>query len=80
MSSVRDYPTNGTLKTVIYCFTESWLNKDMDNIQLAGFSMYRQDRTATSRKTSSGVCDHLSITGGAQCLILKKSRGSPRLR
>ena len=32
----QDYPTNGTLKTVISCFTESWMNDDMDNIELAG--------------------------------------------
>jgi hypothetical protein len=30
----------------ILCFTESWLNDDTDNIQLAGFSVPRQDKTA----------------------------------
>ena len=39
----------------ILCFTESWLNDDMDNIQLAGFSVHRQDRIAASGKTSGGV-------------------------
>ena len=39
----------------ILCFTESWLNDDMDSIQLAGFSVHRQDRTAVSRKTRCGV-------------------------
>ncbi|KAM9503804.1 uncharacterized protein ACWYII_000907 isoform 1-T7 [Salvelinus alpinus] len=30
----------------ILCFTESWLNDDNINIQLAGYTMYRLDRTA----------------------------------
>jgi hypothetical protein len=51
--SIRDYHTNETLKMLI-CFTESWLNDDTDNILLTGFSMYRQDRTATSGKTRGG--------------------------
>ena len=34
-----------------------WLNNDTDNIELAGFSMYRQNRYATSGKTrGGGVC------------------------
>ena len=41
----------------ILCFTESWLNDDTDNIELAGFSMHWQDRAAMSGKTRSGdVC------------------------
>jgi ribosome assembly protein 1 len=48
----------------ILCFTELWLNDDMDNIQLAGFSVHRQDRTATSGKTR----------GGGMCLFVKNSR------
>ena len=28
----------------ILCFTESWLNDDMDNIELAGFSLHRLSR------------------------------------
>jgi ribosome assembly protein 1 len=41
---------------IIY-FTESWLNDESDNIQLAGFSVHRQDRTAQSGKTrGGGVC------------------------
>ena len=40
----------------ILCFTESWLNDDMNNIQLAGYTLYRQDRTAASGKTSGGLC------------------------
>ena len=47
----------------ILCFTESWLKDDMDNIQLAGFSMHRQDRTATSCKTR----------GGSLCLFVNNS-------
>jgi hypothetical protein len=41
----------------ILCFTETWLNDDTGNIELAGFSVFRQDRTATSGKTrGGGVC------------------------
>jgi hypothetical protein len=39
----------------ILCFTESWLNDDMD-IQLAGYTLHRQDRTAHSSKTSVHIC------------------------
>jgi hypothetical protein len=39
----------GTLKTSILCFTASWLNNNI-NIQLAGYMMYRQDKTAASGK------------------------------
>ena len=66
----------------ILCFTEMWLNEETDNIELAGFSMHRQNRDATSGKTrDGGVClfVFLSITAGVQCLILKKSRGNARL-
>ena len=35
------------------CFMESWLNDDMD-IQLAGYTLHRQDRTALSGKTTGG--------------------------
>ena len=58
----QGYPTNGTLKTVI-SFTESWLNDDMDNIELAGFSIHRQNRDATSGKTR----------GGGECLFVNNS-------
>ena len=41
----------------ILCFTESWLNNDTVNIQAAGVSARRQDRTTTSGKTRGcGVC------------------------
>jgi hypothetical protein len=41
----------------ILCFSESWLNKDMDNIHLAGFSMHRQGQTAALGKVKGeGVC------------------------
>ena len=33
------------------CSTETWLNDGMDNIELGGFSMHRQNRDATSGKT-----------------------------
>ena len=38
----------------ILCLTESGLNDDMDNKQLAGFFMHRQDETAASGKTRGG--------------------------
>ena len=51
------YPTNGTFKNCILCFYESWLNNDMINIQLAGFKIFRQDRTVASGKTrGGGIC------------------------
>ena len=37
----------------ILCFTELWLNDDMD-IQLPGYTLHRQDRTAHSGKTRGG--------------------------
>ena len=40
----------------ILCFTEAWLSDDTDNIELSGYSMLRQDRNATSGKTSGDVC------------------------
>ena len=42
----------------ILCFTESWLNDDMD-IQLAGYTLHLQDRTAHSGKTRGVVCAYL---------------------
>jgi hypothetical protein len=46
-----------SLETIILCFTMSWLHEDVVNINLSGFSMHRQDRTAASRKLKSGgVC------------------------
>jgi hypothetical protein len=38
----------------ILCFTETWLNDDTINIQLAGYTLYRQDRTVASGKTRGG--------------------------
>ena len=46
----------------ILCFTESWLNDDMD-IQLAGYTLHRQDRTAHSGKTR----------GGGPCIFVNNS-------
>jgi arginine/ornithine N-succinyltransferase beta subunit len=56
----------------LLCFTELWLNDDTDNIELAEFSMHRQDREATSGKMR-GKSVYLSMTAGVQCLILNKS-------
>ena len=38
----------------ILCFTESWLNYNIINIQLAGFRLNRQARTAASGKSRGG--------------------------
>jgi hypothetical protein len=38
----------------ILCFTKLWLNDVLANIELAGFSVHRQDRAATSGKTRGG--------------------------
>ena len=58
------YPTNGTLKIVIVivCFTESWLNDDMNNIQLVGLKLFLQVRTVASGKTR----------GGSLCIFCKQ--------
>ena len=74
-----DYPTNETNNCNIFCFTESWLNDEMGSIELAEFSVHRQDRAATSGKASGGGVSILSKTPGARCLILKKSQSIPRL-
>ena len=72
----------------ILCYSESWLNKDMD-IYLTGFSMTCKARTADSGKTKGGgVC---LIANNSWCtisnvkkrckrsLMLKKSRVFARL-
>ena len=38
----------------ILCFTEVWLNDDTINIQLAGYTLHQQDRTAASGKPRGG--------------------------
>ena len=48
-------------------FTELWLNDGMNNIQLAGYTMYRQDRT--SDKTRGGS---LCIFVNSWCMISKE--------
>ena len=47
-------PTGQDKNCNILCFTGSWLNDDMENKQLAGFSVHCQDRTAASGKTMGG--------------------------
>ena len=81
MISDYDYPTNGTLKTVISYVSQSWLKDNKDNIELAGFSILRQNREeSTSGKTRGGGVCLLVKTAGERCLILKKSQGINRLR
>jgi hypothetical protein len=50
---------------------ESWLNHDNIDIQLAGYTLYRQDRTAASSKTRGGG---LCIFGNnSWCTISKEA-------
>ena len=54
----------------ILCFTELWLNNDINNIQLAGYTLYRQDRTAASGKTrGDGLC---IFVNNSWCTISKE--------
>ena len=54
----------------ILCFTESWLNDDMDNIQLAGYTLHRQDRTADSGKTrGGGLCIFVNNSWCTECQV-----------
>ena len=64
----------------ILCFTESWLNDDMDSIQLAGFSVHRQDRTAVSRKTRCGVLCLFVNNSCCTKSYSKEAQGFARLR
>jgi hypothetical protein len=68
-SSVQVYPINRTWRTVIS--GSSWLNKGMENIHLAAFSMHWLDQTAVSSRER---CVPLSTTAVAQSL--RKSQGS----
>ena len=53
----------------ILCITELWLNDDNINI-LAGYTMYRQDRTAASGKTREcGLC---IFVNNSRCTISKE--------
>jgi hypothetical protein len=55
---------------IFLCFMESWLNDDNINIQLAGYTMYWQDRTAASGKTrGGGLCIFVNISW---CTISKE--------
>ena len=58
------------IKNYNLSFTESWLNHDMDNIQLARFSMHQQDRTVTSGKTrDGGMCLFVNNSWCAKSII-----------
>ena len=59
----------------ILCFTETWPNDDMDNIELAGLSVFRQDRAVTSGKTRRwGMCLFVSNCWCAMSNIKDVSR------
>ena len=54
----------------ILCFMELWLNDDNTNIQLAGYTMYLQHRTAASGKTRGcGLC---IFVNNSWCTISKE--------
>jgi hypothetical protein len=73
------YPTNGTFKTVISCVSQSrgWTMKIY--IWLCFPCIGRTEQLSLVR-WRVGVCVYLSITAGARCLILRKSRGQAHLR
>ena len=49
---------------------ELWLKDDVNNIQLAGYILYRQDRTATSDKAGGdGLC---IFVNNSWCMISKE--------
>ena len=55
---------------ITLCFTESWLNDDIINIQLAGYMLYWQDRIAASGKAR---CGRLCIfVNNSWCTISKE--------
>jgi hypothetical protein len=55
----------------ILCMTELWLNDDI-NIQLAGYTLYRQDRSAVSGNTRGcGLCIFV-IYNNSWCTISKE--------
>ena len=58
----------------ILCFNETWRNKDADNIELARFSMHRQNRDTTSGKMGGGVCLFVNNSWCAMSNIKKVSR------
>jgi hypothetical protein len=61
-SSINVYSINGTLKTVKYYVSP---NDDIKNIQLVGYTLYWQDRTAASGKTQGGgLCIYVNNSWG----------------
>lgn len=58
----------------ILCFTELWLTDDVDNIQLAGFSVHRQDRTASGKTRGGGLCLFFNNSWGTKSNIKEVSR------
>jgi hypothetical protein len=54
----------------LICFTESWRNDNIINIQLSGYMLYRQDRTAASFKTrGGGLCIFVNFEGSLEVLL-----------
>ena len=75
MSSVWDYPTNGTLKTLISYVSPScgWTTTRIIYSWL-GFPCIGRTEQLRPVKREVVLCIYLSITAVAQCLILRKSR------
>ncbi|XP_055735598.1 cell adhesion molecule DSCAML1-like [Salvelinus fontinalis] len=57
-------------KDTVSMVPDSWLNDDIKNIQLAGYTLYRQDRTAAFGKTwGGGLC---IFVNNSWCMISKE--------
>ena len=54
-------------------FHESWLNDDINNIQLVGYTLYWQDRTAAYGKTRGGGL--YIFVNNSWCTICKEVSG-----
>ena len=74
-------PYQNALKNCnILCFSESWLNKDMVNINLAGFSIHRLDRTTAAEKLRWGGVWLFVKNNWGMISNIRKSQGFASLR
>jgi hypothetical protein len=65
---ISSFLSTGPEKSNILYFSESWLNEDMDNIHLAGFSSSNQ--RADPGKIAGGWVVSLLTTAGSQSVML----------
>ena len=78
MRSVRDYPTNGTLKTIIsYVSSSRGGTTTLIIYSWLGFPCISRTEQLCLVRWGVGLCVYLSITARAQFLILRKSWGTP---